>query len=52
MKREFAIHPDAHLVADLNVPYKCVGGAIIEAQRAGFKKIGFISEPPLRKGEQ
>jgi biopolymer transport protein ExbD len=52
MKREFTIHPDAHLVADLNVPYKCVGGAIIEAQRAGFKKIGFISEPPPPKGEQ
>jgi biopolymer transport protein ExbD len=52
MKREFATHPDAHLVADLNVPYKCVGGAIVELQRAGFKKIAFISEPPPPKGEQ
>lgn len=52
MKREFAIHPDAHLVADMNTPYKCVGGAIVELQRAGFKKIGFISEPPPTNGGQ
>ena len=29
-----------------NVPYKCAGGAIIALQQAGFKRVGFIAEPP------
>jgi biopolymer transport protein ExbD len=51
LKRELAIHPGARIVADLNTPYKCMGGAIVELQRAGFKKIGFISEPPPASGK-
>jgi hypothetical protein len=27
-------------------PYKCLGGAIFFLQRAGVRRIGFISEPP------
>ena len=38
--------PEAHIRADINTPYRCVGGAIYTMQRAGFTKVGFISEPP------
>ena len=37
--------PEAHIRADVNVPYQCVGGTIFTMQRAGFAKVGFISEP-------
>jgi len=37
--------PEAHIRGDINTPYRCVGGAIYNLQRAGFAKIGFISEP-------
>jgi biopolymer transport protein ExbD len=40
--------PEAHIRADINTPYKCVGGAIFTMQRAGFARVGFISEPPPR----
>jgi biopolymer transport protein ExbD len=40
--------PEAHIRADINTPYKCVGGAIYTMQRAGFARVGFISEPPPR----
>jgi biopolymer transport protein ExbD len=47
LKRAIATSRDAFLKSnDLNVPYKCVGGAIIMAQEAGFKRIGFIADPP------
>lgn len=36
----------AHLIADINTPYRCLGRIIFELQRAGFRKIGFISAPP------
>lgn len=52
LKRELALHPHGQIIADLNTPYKCVGFAIVELQRAGFKKIGFISEPPPANGGQ
>ncbi len=42
--------PEAHIRADINTPYKCVGGAIFTMQRAGFARVGFISEPPPRGG--
>jgi biopolymer transport protein ExbD len=42
--------PEAHIRADINTPYKCVGGAIYTMQRAGFARVGFISEPPPRGG--
>ena len=38
--------PDADIKKDVSVPYKCVGGAIFLAQRAGFQRVGFIAEPP------
>ena len=38
--------PEAHVRADINVPWRCVAGAIYNMQRAGFTKVGFISEPP------
>lgn len=39
--------PEAHIRGDLNTEYRCVGGAIFALQRAGYQKIGFISEPPV-----
>lgn len=40
--------PEAHIRGDINTPYKCIGGAIYTMQRAGFARIGFISQPPPR----
>ncbi len=37
--------PEAHIRADVNTPYRCVGGTIFNMQRAGFARVGFISEP-------
>jgi len=42
--------PEAHIRGDVNTPYRCVGGAIFTMQRAGFSRVGFISEPPPRGG--
>jgi biopolymer transport protein ExbD len=42
--------PEAHIRGDVNTPYKCVGGAIITMQRAGFARVGFISEPAPNAG--
>ena len=42
--------PEAHIRGDINTPYRCVGGAIFAMQRAGFLRIGFISEPPPQGG--
>lgn len=39
--------PEAHIRGDANTEYRCVGGAIFALQRAGYQKIGFISEPPV-----
>ena len=38
--------PEAHIRGDINTPYKCIGGVIYTMQRAGFARVGFISEPP------
>jgi len=38
--------PEVHIRGDANMEYRCVGGVIFTMQRAGFQKIGFISEPP------
>jgi biopolymer transport protein ExbD len=38
--------PEAHIRGDVNTPYRCIGGPIYQMQRAGFSKVGFISEPP------
>lgn len=42
--------PEAHIRGDVDTPYKCIGGAIFTMQRAGFARIGFISEPPPNAG--
>ena len=42
--------PEAHIRGDVNVPWRCVGGAIFNMQMAGFAKVGFISEPPPGSG--
>ncbi len=38
--------PEAHIRGDINTPYKCIGGAVFQMQRAGFARVGFISQPP------
>ena len=38
--------PEVHIRGDINTPYKCIGGAVFTMQRAGFARVGFISEPP------
>jgi biopolymer transport protein ExbD len=38
--------PEVHIRGDINTPYKCVGGAVFTMQRAGFARVGFISQPP------
>jgi biopolymer transport protein ExbD len=42
--------PEAHIRGDVNTPYRCIGGAIFTMQRAGFARVGFISEPPAGSG--
>ena len=42
--------PEAHIRGDLNTPYRCIGGAVYTMQRAGFARVGFISEPNLAVG--
>jgi biopolymer transport protein ExbD len=39
--------PEVHIRGDGNSEYRCIGGAIFAMQRAGYQKIGFISEPPV-----
>jgi biopolymer transport protein ExbD len=39
--------PEVHIRGDKDMEYRCVGGVIFTMQRAGFLKIGFISEPVL-----
>jgi biopolymer transport protein ExbD len=38
--------PEVHIRGDVSTPYRCIGGAIYTMQRAGFARVGFISEPP------
>ncbi|MEO5772828.1 MAG: biopolymer transporter ExbD [Sphingomicrobium sp.] len=37
--------PEAHIRGDVDTPYKCIGGTIYTMQRAGFARVGFISNP-------
>lgn len=37
--------PEVHIRGDVKTPYRCIGGAIFTMQRAGFARVGFISEP-------
>jgi biopolymer transport protein ExbD len=36
---------EAHLRGSPDLPYRCVGHIVYALQRAGFTRIGFISEP-------
>jgi biopolymer transport protein ExbD len=38
--------PEVHIRGDQNAAYRCIGGVIYTMQRAGFIKVGFLSEPP------
>jgi biopolymer transport protein ExbD len=38
--------PEVHIRGDKDTEYRCIGGVIFTVQRAGFMKIGFISNPP------
>jgi biopolymer transport protein ExbD len=44
--------PEAHIRGDINTPYRCIGAAIFNMQRAGFARVGFISEPPPGASER
>jgi biopolymer transport protein ExbD len=37
--------PEAHIRGDVDTHYSCIGGAVFTMQRAGFSRVGFISEP-------
>ncbi|HYJ29938.1 MAG TPA: biopolymer transporter ExbD [Allosphingosinicella sp.] len=37
--------PEVHIRGDVNTPYRCIGGTVYTMQRAGFTRVGFISEP-------
>jgi biopolymer transport protein ExbD len=37
--------PEAHIRADVDTPWRCVGGAMANLARAGFSRVGFISQP-------
>jgi biopolymer transport protein ExbD len=37
--------PEVHVRGDINTPYKCIGGTVFTMQRAGFQRVGFISQP-------
>ncbi|WP_221796843.1 ExbD/TolR family protein [Aquisediminimonas sediminicola] len=40
--------PEVHIRADVNTPYKCIGGTVAVMGRSGFFRVGFISEPKGR----
>ncbi|HVL79043.1 MAG TPA: biopolymer transporter ExbD [Sphingomicrobium sp.] len=42
--------PEVHIRGDVDTHYRCIGGAIFTMQRAGFARVGFISEPLPRGG--
>jgi biopolymer transport protein ExbD len=37
--------PEVHVRADMSTRYEYVGRVILDAQRAGIQKVGFITEP-------
>ena len=37
--------PEVHIRADIDTPWRCVGGAMANVARAGFARVGFISQP-------
>lgn len=39
--------PEIHIRGDRHVRYQAIGEVVVTCQRAGIRKIGFITEPPL-----
>ena len=37
--------PEVHIRADIDTRWDCVGGAMTNVARAGFTRVGFISQP-------
>ncbi len=37
--------PEVHIRGDVNVPWKCIAGAIYNVQIAGYPRVGFIANP-------
>ena len=37
--------PEVHIRADIDTNWRCVGGVMTNVARAGFTKVGFISQP-------
>jgi biopolymer transport protein ExbD len=37
--------PEVHIRSDIDTPWRCVGGAMTNVARAGFSRVGFISQP-------
>jgi biopolymer transport protein ExbD len=37
--------PEVHIRADIDTPWRCVGGAMTNVARTGFTRVGFISQP-------
>ena len=37
--------PEVHIRSDIDTHWECVGGAMTNVARAGFTRIGFISQP-------
>ncbi len=37
--------PEVHIRGDVNVPWKCVAGAIYQMQASGYPRVGFIANP-------
>ena len=44
--------PEVHIRGDVATPWRCVGGPIFIMQRAGYARVGFISEPAPGVGIQ
>ena len=37
--------PEVHIRSDIDTKWQCVGGAMTNVARAGFTRVGFISQP-------
>jgi biopolymer transport protein ExbD len=42
--------PEVHIRGDSEVRYEAVGRVVVDCQRAGIFKVGFITEPPAGAG--
>jgi biopolymer transport protein ExbD len=42
--------PEVHIRGDSEVRYEAVGRIVVDCQRAGIFKVGFITEPPAGAG--